>query len=509
MISATKWVPRGYATEFPVKYTMDDEELERLSELAKLKIEEAKNEMEDIEDATEQDVEALEEKAKLDEEIDNDPELKEFGFDTYDDEPDSKLGLEGDGMDTDDEDDDEDDEDKEEQEGGELTLGSKHKIEGKDGEDPYISLPTQQDLEEEREELQILPTDNLILATKTEDEISHLEVYVYDPEEANLYVHHDIMLPSFPLCVEWINYNPREQGPGNFAAIGTFEPEIEIWNLDVVDGVYPEIILGERDEKDKKKKSKKTNKINAERHTDAVLSMSSNPHHVNLLCSGSADTTVKLWDLSNGKAASSFTFHNDKVSAVQWNPVEGTILLSGGYDKRAIVSDLRSEDKKVWKVDSDVESMNWKPCGTQFLVGTDSGMLYNFDVRNESKPLWTLQAHDSPLSSFDYNKYIDGAIVTSSASTREVKIWRETNKDDKFSLSMVANRDLSCGKVFSVGFNPDQACAGTLCAGGHGGELKVWDMFGTKAVREAFDIKSSNHSNDVIGQAFDDEEEDE
>lgn len=91
-----------------------------------------------------------------------DPELKEFGFDTYDDEPDSKLGLEGDGMDTDDEDDDEEDEDKEDEESGELNLGSKHKMEGKDGEDPYISLPTQQDLEEEREELQILPTDNLI-----------------------------------------------------------------------------------------------------------------------------------------------------------------------------------------------------------------------------------------------------------------------------------------------------------------------------------------------------------
>ena len=51
--------------------------------------------------------------------------------------------------------------------------------------------------------------------------------------ESNLYVHHDIMLPAFPLCVEWINYKPGQESSniGNFAAIGTFDPQIEVWNL--------------------------------------------------------------------------------------------------------------------------------------------------------------------------------------------------------------------------------------------------------------------------------------
>ena len=31
MISATNWVPRGFSSEFPEKYVLDDEEVERIN----------------------------------------------------------------------------------------------------------------------------------------------------------------------------------------------------------------------------------------------------------------------------------------------------------------------------------------------------------------------------------------------------------------------------------------------------------------------------------------------
>lgn len=95
------------------------------------------------------------------------------------------------------------------------------------------------------------------MCAKTEDEVSLLEVYLYTPQESNLYVHHDLMLPSFPLCLEWLDFTPAGSGSadqntnvgseGNFLAVGTMDPEIEVWSMDVVEGLFPDALLGRRD----------------------------------------------------------------------------------------------------------------------------------------------------------------------------------------------------------------------------------------------------------------------
>ena len=143
-----------------------------------------------------------------------------------------------------------------------------------------------------------------------------LQVWVYEEADArgpaNLYVHHTLMLPAFPLAVEWLDCDPsgkvggvrrwgragdrrvagrrgegveRWQGwrlcgrsswprctastPGSFsvptapppprvpsllqreraniAAIASFEPGIELWDMDVVDAVEPLATLGGAD----------------------------------------------------------------------------------------------------------------------------------------------------------------------------------------------------------------------------------------------------------------------
>lgn len=245
---------------------------------------------------------------------------------------------------------------------------------------------------QERQELEVLPSDNLLITAKTEENISSLEIYVYDESEENLYVHHDMMIPAFPLCLEWLDYCPSfgddamiDDTPlskfGNYIAVGTFDPEIEIWSLDMVDALYPDLVLGRPDKTaahipeplgtgKKKRKKVKARTTSSQHHVDAVLSLSWNRVHRHLLASASADRTVKLWDLNRNPLAegdgagalSSFDVHKDKVQSVQWNQKQPTVLLTGSYDRTIRRFDSRSPQQGVGVVvGADVEALKWDP----------------------------------------------------------------------------------------------------------------------------------------------------
>lgn len=55
MITATAWVPRGFAAPFPTKYNFDEEEFQRIAELAKLQLDDAQDELEEARKAVEGD----------------------------------------------------------------------------------------------------------------------------------------------------------------------------------------------------------------------------------------------------------------------------------------------------------------------------------------------------------------------------------------------------------------------------------------------------------------------
>ncbi|CAI6272594.1 unnamed protein product [Periconia digitata] len=486
MITTTSWVPRGFAAPFPTKYDFDDDEYERISKLAKLQLDDAK---EDLEEAQEEEKEKKEKKSnkkdgeaamEVTEDIDDD--LKEYDLEHYDDDDDDTA------------------------DGTNALFGNFKSLvyHENDEEDPYITMDRNEDEEdEEREELQILATDNMVLAGRIEDEVAHLEVYVYEDEADNLYVHHDIMLPAIPLTTEWIDMpvgkaNLGNDARGNFVAVGTMDPDIEIWNLDVVDSMYPDAILGQGAEdaanadKPKKKKKKKAKKANDDFHVDAVLSLAANRHHRNLLASSSADKTVKLWDLNTTKCAKSYTYHTDKVCAVAWHPTESTILLSGSYDRTVVAADMRAPDATVprWGVESDVENVRWDPHDPNyFYVSTENGMIHYHDIRaapstpSDSKPTWLLQAHDQSISSFDINPIIPGFLATGSTD-KQVKLWNTQSTTG--GPSMVVSRDLGVGKVFSTTFAPDKEVGFRLAVAGSKGAVQIWDTSTNAAVRAAF-----------------------
>ncbi|VVC97573.1 unnamed protein product [Leptidea sinapis] len=86
----------------------------------------------------------------------------------------------------------------------------------------------------------IKPNDNLLLVGHVESDASILEVYIFNKEEDSFYVHHDMLLPWFPLCMD---------------------PIILVWDLDIENCLEPAFKLG-------KKPSRKKN-IARVGHSDA------------------------------------------------------------------------------------------------------------------------------------------------------------------------------------------------------------------------------------------------
>ncbi|KAJ5115252.1 hypothetical protein NUU61_001011 [Penicillium alfredii] len=526
MITTTSWVRRGVAAQFPTKYEIDEEEMSRISKLARTQLEDAKGDLSAAQDGK---MDEGEDDTAMDE--DNDDKTSGAGPDAMEDEGENKTSKNGTNSKENNDDDvlkefdlDHYDSDEVDEDGEKVTMfGNVRSLayHQPNEEDPYLVMP-EEDEDEEREELQIMPTDNLLLAGKVEDEVAHLEVYVYEDQADNLYVHHDIMLPGIPLCLEWLDIpvgkNTEERSQGNFVAVGTMEPDIEIWDLDVVDCMYPNAILGQggQDHGDsKKKQKKKKTKANDEYHIDSVLALAANRQHRNLLASASADRTVKLWDLNTTSCAKSYSHHTDKVCSLDWHPKESTILLSGSYDRTVVAADMRSPDTQArWGVDTDVENVRWDPHDPNyFYVTTDGGMVYRYDVRNvpastaESKPVWSLQAHDSTVSSFDINNSIPGFLVTGSTD-KQVKLWNIENEKP----SLVVSRKLEVGKVFSTSFAPDPEVGFRLAVAGSKGVVQVWDASTNGAVRRTFVSRMPDLAGDVpertVGVEADDEDSD-
>jgi periodic tryptophan protein 1 len=330
-------------------------------------------------------------------------------------------------------------------------------------------------------------------------------------------VHHDIPLPAFPLCLAHGQVSANAT-PGNFCAVGTFHPGIEIWNLDVLNALEPSCVLGGEDTSraddfmrmnirnathQSSSSAKRTPTATMKAvgllkgsHADAVMSLSWNQTHKQVLASGSADHTVKLWDVTKAgdTDASTLTHHKGKVGSVAWNPAEGTLLATGSFDRTVCLLDARSPHnvKKV-KITADCETMAWDPIHTQCLtVASEDGMVACWDVRKfqTSTPLWSMVANEyGGITDLSYNAQVPGLMVTCSID-KTITLWDVHQNGGGGNASMVptpkpcGTKDMCVGKLYTVGFYP--SAPWLLACGGSGNELALWDLSEEVSIQEQF-----------------------
>jgi periodic tryptophan protein 1 len=218
--------------------------------------------------------------------------------------------------------------------------------------------------------------------------------------------------------------------------VGTFIPEIEIWNLDSED-CAPLAALGSVEESENAKKSvvnkfhkkKPVRAFSENTHTDAIMSLSLNPFQNEYLASSSADCTVRIWDIDELACKMAYQdLHNDKVQVVKWNRQNEQVLLSGGYDGRINVIDVRQAEGAIqYKLDKqvhqDIECANWHHKSEHhFCLGTESGYFIGYDIRQTKGPVFEFQGHAKGLTSLDFSSHVPSMISTVGADGK-CKVW--------------------------------------------------------------------------------------
>ena len=419
-----------------------------------------------------------------------------------------------------------------EPEGAELFLGGRRlTVHDSNADDPYITVADDEDEDSDEEDVIIKPTDCVLCVGRTEDEHSAVEVYVYDEDKGSLFVHHDFQIPAFPLAFAQLNQGPGSAEVGSYLAVGSFLPGIEVWNLNVMDVLEPACTLGgyEDERVNVVGRKAKDRKLKEGSHEDAVLCLDWHAAHRERLVSGSADETVKLWDVTTQQCTATLTHHRDsrdssgsiksskkdkgkkskkskskaeaagddddswydeaqhanlshKVQSLHINPSEPSLLLTGAYDRTVHLVDMRTAGsgtaaQRVYRVESDVETVRWHGRAPLFLVATETGMVYLFDARRAEQPLFRLAAHSSATTAAQFSPHVDGLFLTSSAD-KTVKLWSveggAAGDSGAVLPSLLASKEMRVGSVWSASWDVDVAAL--LACGGDKGKVAVWDI---------------------------------
>ncbi|KAK2588421.1 hypothetical protein KPH14_004420 [Odynerus spinipes] len=431
IVSCTTWVKRGVAAAIPEKIELTPKELEEIIKQTQSDLQD--NDSDKEEEATEDATNT--ENCRVKENNDNSMETDEYEFDKYD------------------------------KESGNIhcNIGNIASF-GEDGTDPLITS-AEVDEDSEKEDDMIKSDDNLVLIGRVDGDASILEIFVYNEAEGSFYCHHDILLPAFPLCIEWLNFDPSDAMQANLCAIGSMSPIIEVWDLDLIDCLEPAYKLGR-----KPNKKKKLTRIG---HKDAVLDLAWNKNYTHILASGSVDQTVLLWDLENGKAATKLDSFNEKVQSIEWHPSETHQLLTGCADKFARLFDCKEESSvKTWETPGEVERVLWNHFNANhFLISTNNGYLEYYDIR-EDKPIWQVKAHETEVTGLSLSPLYQGLLVTSSNDS-VVKVWDILDNKDP---CVVWEKKTNLGALQCLAANPDSPFVFAVGGDNKAHNFKVIDL---------------------------------
>ncbi|QFS49590.1 caspase family protein [Nostoc sphaeroides] len=209
-----------------------------------------------------------------------------------------------------------------------------------------------------------------------------------------------------------------------------------------------------------------------EGHLASANSVSFSPNR-RVLASGSADGTIKLWDVTTGKNTNTLPGHQSSVNSVSFS-ADGQILASGSADGTIKLWDVTTgKNTTLTGHKFSVNSVSFSADGQILASGSADGTIKLWDVTTGKNT--TLTGHKFSVNSVSFSA--DGQILASGSADQTIGIWDVATGMGMF---YPFSREMSWGSIDSVSFSPNGK---TLAFAGEDQTIKLLDVDQKKIIK--------------------------
>lgn len=189
------------------------------------------------------------------------------------------------------------------------------------------------------------------------------------------------------------------------------------------------------------------------------------------LASGSADNSIRLWEVDSGLELRALFGHQNWIRALAVSS-NGELLASGSNDRTVKVWNVSSgrETLSLAGHEGVVEAVLFSPDGRSIISGSSDNTIKVWDAAT-GRELQTLKGHTAGITTLGISS--DGRTLASGANDGSIRLWETSS----WSLQRTLNKQTK--KITTLQFSADNR---SLVSGSADGELVLWNASNGKAL---------------------------